>query len=65
MAHLWDKLPVGRRGAYAENADGLREVLLAGIGAGDVVMVKGSLGSRMGPIAEAIRAKFAPAQKDV
>ena len=65
MAHLWDKLPAGRRGAYAENADGLREVLLAGIGAGDVVMVKGSLGSRMGPIAEAIRAKFAPAQKDV
>lgn len=64
MAHLWDRVPASRRGAYAVNVDGLRDGLLAGIGPGDVVMVKGSLGSRMGPIAEAIRVKFAPAQKD-
>jgi hypothetical protein len=29
-----------------------------------VVMIKGSLGSRMGPLAEAIRARFAPVNKD-
>jgi hypothetical protein len=29
-----------------------------------VVMIKGSLGSRMGPLAEAIRARLAPVNKD-
>jgi hypothetical protein len=29
-----------------------------------VVMIKGSLGSRMGPLAEAIGALFAPLNKD-
>ena len=60
MAHLWAKTPTDRQGAYAETSDGLREVLVSGIRAGDVVMVKGSLGSRMGPLAEAIRAAYPP-----
>jgi UDP-N-acetylmuramoyl-tripeptide--D-alanyl-D-alanine ligase len=64
MAHLWDKIPPNRRGAYAEKSDGLTASLLGGLKAGDVVMVKGSLGSRMGPLVDAIRGQFLPADKD-
>ena len=42
----------------------LQASLLGGLKAGDVVMVKGSLGSRMGPLVEAMRAQFIPADKD-
>jgi UDP-N-acetylmuramoyl-tripeptide--D-alanyl-D-alanine ligase len=64
MAHLWHKIPPNRRGAYAEKPDGLAASLLGGLKAGDVVMVKGSLGSRMGPLVDAIRGQFLPAEKD-
>jgi UDP-N-acetylmuramoyl-tripeptide--D-alanyl-D-alanine ligase len=65
MANLWARTPASRRGAYAETSEGLRDVLLSGLRAGDVVMIKGSLGSRMGPLAEAVRARHAPVNKDV
>jgi UDP-N-acetylmuramoyl-tripeptide--D-alanyl-D-alanine ligase len=64
MAELWARTPAGRRGAYAETSDGLRDQVVASLRAGDVVMVKGSLGSRMAPIAEAIRTAYAAAAKD-
>lgn len=64
MAHLWNKTPPHRRGAYADESDGLAATLLGGLKAGDVVMVKGSLGSRMGPLVDAIRGQFVPADKD-
>jgi len=64
MANLWGRTPASRRGAYAETSEDLRDALLSGLGAGDVVMIKGSLGSRMGPLAEALRARFAPVNKD-
>ncbi len=64
MAHLWNRTPPHRRGAYADKSDGLAAALLGGLRAGDVVMVKGSLGSRMGPLVEAIRGQFHPADKD-
>jgi UDP-N-acetylmuramyl pentapeptide phosphotransferase/UDP-N-acetylglucosamine-1-phosphate transferase len=38
--------------------------LLAGLKAGDVVMIKGSLGSRMGPLVEAMKAQSAAGQGD-
>ncbi|HUR44087.1 MAG TPA: UDP-N-acetylmuramoylalanyl-D-glutamyl-2,6-diaminopimelate--D-alanyl-D-alanine ligase [Aestuariivirga sp.] len=60
MAHLWAKTPAVRQGAYAATSEGLREVLMSRLRAGDVVMIKGSLGSRMGPLAEAIRAAYPP-----
>lgn len=56
MRELYDALPESRRGAYAENSDGLEAALLETVRAGDVVMVKGSLGSAMGPLADALRA---------
>ena len=64
MADLWARVPARQRGAYAKTSEGIREALLAGLRAGDVVMVKGSLGSRMGPLAEAIRAASPPTQKE-
>jgi len=56
MRAMYDALPEGRRGAYAENSEGLETALLETVQAGDVVMVKGSLGSAMGPLVEALRA---------
>jgi UDP-N-acetylmuramoyl-tripeptide--D-alanyl-D-alanine ligase len=54
MHALWEALPSERRGGYAENAEMLRSQVLSAIRAGDAVMVKGSLGSRMGPIVRAL-----------
>ena len=56
MANLWDRVPEPKRGAHAATSEAIRDALLAGLRAGDVVMVKGSLGSRMGPLVEAVRA---------
>ncbi len=64
MANLWARTPASRRGAYAKTSEDLRDALLSGLRAGDAVMIKGSLGSRMGPLAEALRARFAPVNKD-
>ena len=58
MHHLWDAVSPDRRGKYAVSAEDLREPLIADLRAGDVVMVKGSLGSRMGPLVEAIKERF-------
>jgi UDP-N-acetylmuramoyl-tripeptide--D-alanyl-D-alanine ligase len=51
MRNLYEALPRAKRGAYAENSAALQEELLAAIQPGDAVMIKGSLGSRMGPLA--------------
>jgi UDP-N-acetylmuramoyl-tripeptide--D-alanyl-D-alanine ligase len=64
MANLWERVPGDRRGAYAAASEGLRDAVLAGLRPGDVVMVKGSLGSRMGPLVEAIRAAYPPLPKE-
>jgi UDP-N-acetylmuramoyl-tripeptide--D-alanyl-D-alanine ligase len=55
MQTLWQALPASRRGGYAEDSAGLEGQVLSAIRAGDVVMVKGSLGSRMGPIVKALQ----------
>jgi UDP-N-acetylmuramoyl-tripeptide--D-alanyl-D-alanine ligase len=54
MRHLHDALPVARRGAHVETADALGPVLAAVLRPGDTVLVKGSLGSRMGPVVDAL-----------
>lgn len=58
MRGLYDSLPSTLRGAYAAQASGLEPLVLDAIRAGDVVTVKGSLGSRMGPIVKAVVARF-------
>ncbi|MEM1102893.1 MAG: UDP-N-acetylmuramoylalanyl-D-glutamyl-2,6-diaminopimelate--D-alanyl-D-alanine ligase [Pseudomonadota bacterium] len=54
MASLWDALPKDRRGHYAESSNGLIEPLKAELRDGDVLMAKGSLGSKMSLIIEAL-----------
>jgi len=58
MKKLWEALPSGRRGSYADTAATLEPAVLAAIRAGDAVMVKGSLGSKMGPIVKALERLF-------
>jgi UDP-N-acetylmuramoyl-tripeptide--D-alanyl-D-alanine ligase len=55
MRALWQALPAGRRGGYAEDSAALEAQVLSAVRAGDVVMVKGSLGSRMAPIVHALQ----------
>jgi UDP-N-acetylmuramoyl-tripeptide--D-alanyl-D-alanine ligase len=58
MRELYDELPTTRRGAWCATAAELTETLAEAIGGGDAVMVKGSNGSRMGPMVAAFRKRF-------
>jgi UDP-N-acetylmuramoyl-tripeptide--D-alanyl-D-alanine ligase len=58
MRALWEALPSRARGGYAEMAAGLESAVLGAIRAGDAVMVKGSLGSKMGPLVKALERQF-------
>jgi UDP-N-acetylmuramoyl-tripeptide--D-alanyl-D-alanine ligase len=64
MAELWQALPSERRGGYAQSASALQGDVLAAIRSGDVVMVKGSNGSRMGAIVKELARRFAPVAAD-
>jgi UDP-N-acetylmuramoyl-tripeptide--D-alanyl-D-alanine ligase len=59
MRALWEALPSGARGGYAETAAALEPIVLDAIRDGDAVMVKGSLGSKMGPIVKTLERQFA------
>jgi UDP-N-acetylmuramoyl-tripeptide--D-alanyl-D-alanine ligase len=63
MRALWQALPAGRRGGYAEDSAALEAHVLSAIRAGDAVMVKGSLGSRMAPIVKALQKLSAPSDR--
>ena len=54
MRRLYDALPEARRGGYAPDSDALLPAVRAALRAGDAVTVKGSLGSRMVPLAMAL-----------
>ena len=56
MKSLWDALPPTRRGGYAETAEALAPLVARAAEPGDVVMVKGSNGSKAGLIAQALGA---------
>ncbi len=57
MAHLWEALPPTRRGVYGQSSADIVDVVRGEVRAGDVVMIKGSLGSRMRPIVDALLAR--------
>jgi len=50
IQHLIEALPAARRGAWAPDAAGLAPIVQAALRPGDIVTVKGSLGSRMADI---------------
>ena len=54
MRSLWDALPSGRRGAWAESAVELAPALGEAVSAGDVVMVKGSNASKARLLVDAL-----------
>ena len=58
MDALWEALPASRRGGYAEDSTALEAQVVPAIRAGDAVMVKGSLGSRMAPIVKALQRNY-------
>lgn len=60
MAHLFEALPPSRRGGYAPSAAELAPAVTAEVRGGDVVLVKGSNGSRARDIAAALRGLGAP-----
>jgi UDP-N-acetylmuramoyl-tripeptide--D-alanyl-D-alanine ligase len=58
MRNLWDALSTGKRGGYADSADTLESQLVGAIRPGDAIMVKGSLGSKMKTIVNALEKRF-------
>lgn len=54
MAHLHAALPEGRRGIHAANSTELAALIKKFIRPGDVVVVKGSAGSRMSAVVQAL-----------
>ncbi len=56
MKFMYDALPAGQRGAYAEHSTKLAPLVRGGLREGDTVLVKGSLGSRMNVVVAALTA---------
>ena len=64
MRHLYDALPeaIRAKSTWKPTSADLEPVLLATVRAGDVVMIKGSNGSRMAPLVAALIARHSPAK---
>ena len=58
MRNLWDALSAGKRGGYADSSASLQVQVVSAIRAGDAIMIKGSLGSRMKTIVNALEQRF-------
>ncbi len=56
MAHLFQALPAALRGGHADDSAALAPLVAAAARAGDVITVKGSAGSRMGRVVDALKA---------
>ena len=54
MRHLHDALPEARRGGHGATSDDAAALAAGALRAGDLVMVKGSAGSRMGRVVKAL-----------
>jgi UDP-N-acetylmuramoyl-tripeptide--D-alanyl-D-alanine ligase len=64
MKNLWDALPPTRRGGYAQTAADLAPRVVQAVASGDVVMVKGSNGSKASIVAHALAALAARADSE-
>jgi len=65
MRHLYDAVDPVRQARYAANSNELVSDLLADLQPGDSVVIKGSLGSKMGPVVDALRKAHAPMKKEI
>ena len=59
MRGLYEALPAGLRGAHAETSEALAPVVRDALRDGDVVLVKGSLGTRMAAVVGALKSQGA------
>ncbi len=55
MQQLFDAVPAERRGAWALTSEGIKQPLIDLVRAGDVIMIKGSNGSRMDILVNALK----------
>ncbi len=55
MKALWDALPAARRGAYGKVSAEIAPKVVRALRAGDVVLVKGSFGSKMSVVIDALK----------
>jgi len=63
--HLFDALPARLQARWAPTSAGLTDAVIAAVGAGDAIMIKGSNGSRMAPIVAALKDRYTqPAQDE-
>ena len=60
MKHLFDALPSEIKACWRLTSAELEAPLAAAVAAGDIVMIKGSNGSRMGSVVRMLKARFAP-----
>lgn len=58
MRHLWEALPSAQKGGYADDSAALESQVVSALGAGDAIMIKGSLGSRMKLIVTSLQKHF-------
>lgn len=63
MAALHERLPQARRGGHADDSKALAEIVCRAVQPGDHLLVKGSLGSRMAVVVEALLALGRPASR--
>jgi UDP-N-acetylmuramoyl-tripeptide--D-alanyl-D-alanine ligase len=59
MKNMFDVLPSKIKGVWAETSVDIEKDLIAAIGPYDIVMIKGSNGSRMGPVVAKLKSVFA------
>ena len=55
MRSLWDAIPVDKRGTYCADSEELAQIVGKAVDAGDVCVVKGSLGARMARVVAALK----------
>jgi UDP-N-acetylmuramyl pentapeptide synthase len=58
MRAFFDAAPPAVRGAWAERSTDINQSVFDAARGGDVLMVKGSNGSAMGPVVTALRSHF-------
>jgi UDP-N-acetylmuramoyl-tripeptide--D-alanyl-D-alanine ligase len=58
MKGLYDALPKSKKGGYAATSSSLPDALLSNLRRGDVIMVKASNGTRLGPVVAALKTQF-------
>ena len=58
MKGLYDAMPSAMKGGYTASASALETPLVEVLRAGDAVMIKGSNGTRLGPLVEKLKTRF-------